>query len=139
MQYQISSSSAADIQASCIVVTLDQSGKLSEAAAAIDSASGGFLQARIDARDISGKTAETLLLPAVSGIKAQRVLLVGSGKDAVKAAAAQKILTAIAAATSKLDGEIALALTGLASDELPESWWAEQTAMAFGNALYKFT
>ena len=139
MQYQISSSSAADIQASCIVVTLDQSGKLSEAAAAIDSASGGFLQARIDARDISGKTAETLLLPAVSGIKAQRVLLVGSGKDAVKAAAAQKILTAIAAATSKLDGEIALALTGLASDVLPESWWAEQTAMAFGNALYKFT
>ncbi|MAD46848.1 MAG: leucyl aminopeptidase [Oceanospirillaceae bacterium] len=139
MQYQISSSSPADLQASCIVVTLDQSGKLSDAAQAIDNASGGFIQARIDGRDIRGKTAETLLLPAVSGIKAERVLLVGSGKEDVKPAAAQKILKAIAATTGKMDGQIALALSALVNDELTETWWAEQTAMAFGSAAYQFT
>jgi len=139
MQYQISSNSAADVQASCIVVTLDQSGKLSEAAKIIDQASGGFIQARVDARDIDGKLAQTLLLPAVDGIKARRVLLVGTGKDDVKASSALKILQAVAAATSKMDGDIVLALSKLATDELPESWWAEQAAIAFGNALYKFT
>lgn len=139
MQYQISANSAVDVQASCIVVTLDQSGKLSDAAKAIDSASSGFIQARIDAKDITGKSGETLLLPAVNGVKAERVLLVGSGKETPKASAALKIMKAIAAATAKLDGDIALALSELASAELPETWWAEQTAVAYGNALYRFT
>ena len=139
MQYQISTNSAADVQASCIVVTLDQSGKLSDAASAIDSASSGFIQARVAAGDIDGKTAQTLLLPAVAGIPAERVLLVGTGKKALTAASAQKLLQAITAATASLNGSIALALSELATAELPEQWWAEQTAMAFGSALYEFT
>lgn len=139
MQYQISANAAAAIQASCIVVTLDQSGKLSDAASALDTASQGFIQARVAAKDIEGKTAQTLLLPGVSGVAAQRVLLVGSGKGEVKAADAGKILTAIASATSSYSGSIALALSSLATEALPEAWWAEQAAMAFGNALYKYT
>ena len=138
MQYQISTQAIADVQASCIVVTLDQSGKLSEAASALDKASSGFIQARIDAGDIEGKTAQTLLLPGVAGVKAARVLLVGTGKETLKSADAVKILNAVAAATSGYAGSIALALD-LASDTLSKEWWAEQTAMAFGNALYKYT
>lgn len=139
MQYQISTNSAADVQASCIVVTLDQSGKLSDAASAIDSASSGFIQARVAAGDIDGKTAQTLLLPAVTGVNAERVLLVGTGNKALTAASAQKLLQAITAATASLNGSIALALSELATAELTESWWAEQSAMAFGSALYQFT
>lgn len=139
MNYQISTHSAAEVQASCIVVTIDQSGKLSDAAAAIDKASAGFLSARYAARDISGKTAQTLLLPGVAGIRAERVLLVGTGKDTLKAADAVKILNAIASATSSIKGSIALALETLTSDALSATWWAEQTAMAFGNALYRYT
>src|SRR5690606_21839059 len=139
MNYQISTDSAAEVQASCIVVTIDQSGKLSDSAAAIDSASQGYLQARFAAGDIQGKTAQTLLLPAVAGIRAERVLLVGTGKDALQAADAVKILNAIASATSSIKGSIALALETLTSDALSATWWAEQTAMAFGNALYRYT
>ncbi len=139
MQYQISTNSAADVQASCIVVTLDQSGKLSDAAAAINNASNGFIQARIDDKDISGKLAQTLLLPAVAGVKASRVLLVGTGKDALTRSSAVKVLNAIASASSGFSGSIALALNELANDNLSEEWLAEQSAMAFGNALYRFT
>ena len=139
MQYQISTNSAADVQASCIVVTLDQSGKLSDAAAAINNASNGFIQARIDDKDISGKLAQTLLLPAVAGVKASRVLLVGTGKDALTRSSAVKVLNAIASASSGFSGSIALALNELANDNLSEEWLAEQSAMAFSNALYRFT
>ena len=139
MHYQISTNSAAEVQASCIVVTIDQSGKLSDAAAAIDAAAGGFLKSRFEAHDITGKTAQTLLLPGVANIKATRVLLVGTGKDNLKAADAVKILNAVAGATSGFSGNIALALEHLASAELPAAWWAEQAAMAFGNALYRYT
>jgi len=139
MQYQVSQSSAADVQASCIVVTLDQTGKLSEAASAINSAAKGFLQARIDAGDISGKLAETLLLPGVTGIGAERVLMVGSGDKPQNVTSAIKILDAIAAATSKLPGRIALDINELANEAVSEAWWAEQTAMAYGRAQYRFT
>jgi len=139
MQYQVSQSSAADVQASCIVVTLDQTGKLSEAASAINSAAKGFLQSRIDAGDISGKLAETLLLPGVTGIGAERVLMVGSGDKPQSVTSAIKILDAIAAATSKLPGRIALDINELANEAVSEAWWAEQTAMAYGRAQYRFT
>jgi leucyl aminopeptidase len=139
MIHQISQQSAAAIQASCIVVTLDQSGKLSEAASLVDQASNGFIQARYTAGDIAGKVGETLLLPAVAGVTAERVLLVGTGKDALKSVSAIKILNAIASATSKMTGTIALALSELTTDTLTEAWLAEQTAIAFGNAQYRFT
>ncbi|WP_221798073.1 leucyl aminopeptidase [Oceanobacter mangrovi] len=139
MKYQVSQQAAAEVQAACIVVTIDQSGKLSDAAAVIDQASDGFLSKRYEAGDIKGKTAETLLLPGVSGIAAARVLLVGSGKETPNTTNAIKILNAVAAATSKYEGSVALALSELASEALPESWWAEQTAIAYAHASYKFT
>ncbi|MFC3679699.1 leucyl aminopeptidase [Bacterioplanoides pacificum] len=138
MHYQVSQSPAADIQASCIVVTLDQSGKLSEAASAINNAANGFLQARIDAGDIKGKLAETLLLPGVAGIAAERVLLVGTGDKPQNATSASKILDAIAA-NVKTNTSVALALSGLSNDTLSEGWWAEQAVMAFGRAQYRFS
>ncbi|MFK4751922.1 leucyl aminopeptidase [Oceanobacter antarcticus] len=139
MIYQVSQQTAADIQASCIVVTLDQSGKLSDAASQLDEASQGFISQRYEQGDISGKLAESLLLPAVAGINAGRVLLVGTGKATLKPASAQKVLTAIATLTSKIRGDIALALTEMATDVLTESWLAEQTAIAYASAQYRFT
>ena len=139
MQYQVSQNSATDVQASCIVVTLDQTGKLSEAAEAINNAANGFLQARVDAGDISGKLAETLLLPGVSGISAERVLLVGTGDKPQTTETALKVLNAIAAASAKLSGSVALSIHNLANEEVSESWLAEQTAMAYGRSQYSFT
>ena len=139
MQYQFTEDAITDIQSNCIVVTLDQSGKLSQEAQAIDDASQGFISQRISDKDIQGKLAETLLLPGVSGIQSRRVLLVGTGKDALNATAARKILSAIAKATAALEGSIALALTDLITDQLSAEWLTEQSAIAFADAQYRFT
>lgn len=139
MIYQTSDQNAAAIEARCIVVTVDQSGKLSEAATQIDSASEGFLSQRIEEKDMAGKTGETLLLPAVGGISAGRVLLVGTGKDVSKPSAAKKVISAIASALTKQTDTVAVALADLATDALSEAWWAEQMAIALGSSLYRFT
>ncbi|MDP2609320.1 MULTISPECIES: leucyl aminopeptidase [unclassified Oceanobacter] len=139
MIYQVSQQTATETQASCIVVTLDQSGKLSDTALQLDEASQGFISQRFEQGDISGKLAETLLLPAVSGITASRVLLVGTGKETLKPASAQKVLAAIANTTNRIGGDIALALTSLTTDVLTEAWLAEQTAIAYAAAQYRFT
>ncbi|MFP6789770.1 MAG: leucyl aminopeptidase [Thalassolituus sp.] len=139
MQYQVVSDSATQVQTGCIVVTLDQSGKLSDSAQAINSATGGFLQARIDAKDIKGNVGDTLLLLGVSGISAERVLLVGTGKDEISAFNAGKIVTAIASGIAKIPGTVAVSIADLASECMPEAWWAEQMMLALHSAQYRFT
>lgn len=139
MHYQVSSQTANTVAAGCIVVTLDASGKFSDAGNALNKASNGFLSARFAAQDIQGKLGQTLLLPGVAGIAAERVLLVGSGKDSLNSVALLKILNAIAGQCAKLDGTIALAINNLATASLSEAWLAEQTAQAFGHALYSYT
>ena len=62
MNYQISTHSAAEVQASCIVVTIDQSGKLSDSAAAIDNASQGYLQASFYRRRYSGQNGTDIVV-----------------------------------------------------------------------------
>lgn len=139
MQYQTSTQAVSTISAGCIVVTLDGTGKLSDSAHALNRAAQGYLQDRVDANDIRGTLAETLLLPSVPGIIAQRVLLVGTGKDALNTRSATKILDAIAKATQQLSGHIAIAIEELANDLLSASWWAEHSAVALVKAQYRYT
>lgn len=138
MQFQISSHNPSDIQASCIVVTLDASGKLSDAGKALDQASNGFLSARFQNNDIQGKLAETLLLPQVAGIQAQRVLLVGIGQTPLNTLALGKVLSAIAKACSKLNGSLAVAISELASAEHSQAWLASQLAQTLGSVNYRY-
>lgn len=139
MQYQISAQSAATINAGCIVVTLDDTGKFSDTAEAINVAAQGYLQERVDAKDIRGKLAETLLLPSVPGIGAQRVLLVGTGKAPLNARSAVKLLDAVAKSTQHLSGNLAIAIEELANDTLSSAWWAEQCAVALVKSHYRYT
>ncbi|ASP39928.1 leucyl aminopeptidase [Bacterioplanes sanyensis] len=141
MEYQTSQHSAAEVEASCIVVTIDTAGKLSEAGSQLDSASEHFLQQRFEHKDIKGKLAETLLLPAVPGIAAQRVLLIGRGDSnkSLKRGQAIKLLNAVASATGNMEGSVALALEDLANEQLSNAWLAEQSAIAFGRQAYRFT
>ena len=80
----------------CIAVGVYAGRKLSPAAAALDRASHGALAEVLDRGDMEGKLGATLLLYRVSGVAAERVLLVGLGaetglhereyRDAVRAA-----------------------------------------------------
>jgi leucyl aminopeptidase len=64
-------------KADCVVVGVFQERELTPAARRLDQASKGALKKALG--DISGKTGSTLLLRALPGVAAERVLLVGLG------------------------------------------------------------
>ena len=80
MEFKITSGTPEQLETQCLVVGIGEGGDLGSAAQALDDASNGYLSSVLEAGDISGKKAQTLLLQAIPGIKAKRTLLVGLGK-----------------------------------------------------------
>src|SRR5699024_3192167 len=66
---------------SALVVGIYDDGKLSHSAQRIDKASEGYLSKLISQGDFAGKIGQTLLLFALPGVKAERVLLMGCGQE----------------------------------------------------------
>jgi leucyl aminopeptidase len=94
VEFSIKPLSPETAKTGCVVVGVHQAGELTPAARRIDERSKGELKKAL--RDISGRTGSTLLLRALPGVAAERVLLVGLGdktltepayRDAVRAAA----------------------------------------------------
>ena len=139
MEFSVHTGACSKLSADCLVVTLDQKGTLSASAAEVNTASNGFIQDRIDEGDIKGNAGKTLLLPAVAGISARRVLLAGTGEGMPSDLSAGKIISAIANAVSSIKGTVSVDLTALASDARPQAWWAEQLVLAIHSAQYRFT
>src|SRR5690606_37216528 len=81
MEFSIKSGNPEKQQSACILVGIHESARLSSAAAALDRAAAGYLSALLAAGDMDGKIGTTLLLRAVPGVAAERVLLVGLGKE----------------------------------------------------------
>ena len=80
MEFSIKAGSSENTQTGCIVVGVFEPRKLSDAAAALDRATKGFLTRILKRGDMEGKTGTTLLLHDVPNVKAERVLLVqGTG------------------------------------------------------------
>jgi leucyl aminopeptidase len=63
------------------VVGIYEDEKLSPSAQRIDKASEGYLSRLINQGDFAGKIGQALLLFALPGVKAERVLLIGCGKE----------------------------------------------------------
>jgi len=80
MEFNVKHGTLETIKSGCLVVAIDESRKLSGAAAALDKACGGQIAAAIKHGDITGKAGQSLLLLGLPGISAQRVLLLGCGK-----------------------------------------------------------
>ncbi len=81
MEFSIKQGSPEKLKSGCVVVGVFDGGKLSKAAQALDKATKHALSDLIARGDMSGKSASTLLLHKLPGIAAERVLLVGLGKD----------------------------------------------------------
>ena len=73
------------------------------AAKAADEASGGTISRARDAERFKGKEGEILDIPAPAGMKAARLLVVGTGEDALTANSARTIGGKLGAALGKLD------------------------------------
>ena len=81
MEFNIKSGSPEKQRSACVVVGVFDNRKLSLSAELIDRASNGYISEIIRRGDMEGKLGSTLLLHNVRGTLADRVLLIGLGKE----------------------------------------------------------
>ncbi len=81
MEFSIKCAPPEKRKAACIVLGVFEGRKLTAPAALVDEASGSHLSSILGHGDMEGRSESTLLLHNVPGIAAERVLLVGLGKE----------------------------------------------------------
>ena len=81
MEFNVKSGNPEKQRTACLVIGVSQPRKLSRAGRLIDKISDGYLSTVIRRGDMDGKIGQTLTLHNVPGTLADRVLLVGCGKD----------------------------------------------------------
>ena len=140
MNYYFEPSAHADtMHTDCVVVGVYKTGKLSMAAAQLDTASQGALQAHLDLGDFSGEKNRTSMLYHLPGITAKRVLLVGLGeKDKLTLEA----LAGITQSTVNVlkNSKVGSVISFLTDEMAPESIEAavRQSITAVAESLYTF-
>jgi leucyl aminopeptidase len=121
----------------CVAVGVYENKKLSDAAQLLDA--NGAIQAAVKSGDISGKPGSTLLLRAIDGVAAARVLLVGLGAD--EAAGEKSFTGAVTAALKALaslgaqDAIIALPLENVNERDL--AWALRAIVVGAFDAEYR--
>lgn len=80
MKFFATSASAAKRAADCVIVGVYDRKEFSEAATAIDDASGGLISALIESGDISTKLGASFMVSQPKGVKSARVVVTGLGK-----------------------------------------------------------
>ena len=81
MEFLVKSVSPQTLKTATLVLAVGEGRKLGTVAQAVDTASGGAIAALLKRGDLAGKVGQTLLLQALPNLKAERVLLVGAGKE----------------------------------------------------------
>ena len=140
MEFSIKAGSSENTQTGCIVVGVFEPRKLSDAAAALDRATKGFLTRILKRGDMEGKPGTTLLLHDVPNVKAERVLLVGLGplaefRDSRYAGAITAAIRTLNA-TGATDALIQLPEGGTPRRDV--GWRVAQATIAARAAAYRF-
>ncbi len=81
MEFSVKSGSPEKQRSACIVIGVFEPRRLSGVAEQLDRASEGYLSSLLRRGDLEGKAGQMLLLHQVPGVLAERVLLVGCGKE----------------------------------------------------------
>ena len=112
MEFVVKNTKAPVIKAATLVLPVGEDLVLGTTAQSVDAASAGAIAAVLKRGDLQGKPGQTLLLQQLPGIKAERVLLVGTGKaDELDNRQWRKVVTAVTGALKNLGGsDAALAL-----------------------------
>ncbi|HCL75425.1 leucyl aminopeptidase [Stutzerimonas nitrititolerans] len=112
MEFVVKNTKAPAIKAATLVLPVGEDLVLGTTAQSVDAASAGAIATVLKRGDLQGKPGQTLLLQQLAGIKAERVLLVGTGKaDELDNRQWRKVVTAVTGALKNLGGsDAALAL-----------------------------
>ena len=124
----------------CAVVGVFEARKLEGPAGELDTLAKGYVSDLVKRGDFEGKSGTTLLLHNVAGVGAERVLLVGLGRESdfgprqyrEAVAAAMRAL----GATGAKDAE--LHLTAIDMDQHDAEWRARQAVVIAMETLYRF-
>jgi leucyl aminopeptidase len=81
VEFSIKGTAPEKLSSGCVVVPVFASGKLSQAAKAVDRASGGRVSAVFKHGDFEAKPGATVMLYDLPGVASKRVLLAGFGKQ----------------------------------------------------------
>jgi leucyl aminopeptidase len=137
VEFSIKTLSPETAKAGCVVLGVHQGAELTAAARRVDQASKGALKKAL--RDLSGKTGSTLLLRALPGVAAERVLLVGLGEKPVTEPSYRDAVRAAAHALRELDAkDAALFLVDMKIGSRPVSWNVRHAVLGMSDALYRF-
>lgn len=128
------------IRSQCLVVPIFADGKLSKIAKQLNRQCGGAVQAVIKRGDMDGAIGQSLLLPTVDKLTAERLLLIGCGTGRnISEADYQKLLASLlkGLGASKVKDACCL-FDELSISKRNKSWLAEQLAIAFGKQSYRY-
>ncbi|MHB8939453.1 MAG: M17 family peptidase N-terminal domain-containing protein, partial [Thiobacillus sp.] len=140
LEFSIKSGAPEKQRGACVVVGVFESRKLSGPAIDIDRASDGYLSDILRGGDMEGKAGSVLLLHKVPNILADRVLLVGLGKERDFHEKAYRDAIACAVKTLRDTGsmEAAITLSEIPVKKRDVTWNIEQAVISAHDALYRF-
>ena len=139
MEFSIKQGSSDKQRSACVVVGVYAGGKLSPAAQALDRAAAHLLSDVIARGDMEGKLASTLVLHGVTGITAERVVLVGLGKAAEFSAKQfiDVVRASLAALHKTASKDAAFFLTDLAVKGRDEAWKIKQCVLLASESVFR--
>ena len=128
------------IKTDALILAVYEGSTLGSAAQAVDAASGGQIAAILKHGDITGKPGETLLLPAVQGVHAKRILLAGFGKQGETSDSQfrKSISAALNAVKGTVAKDAALDLVELTVKNRDSAWIARQIVELGEASTYTF-
>ncbi len=140
MEYSVKSGNAEKQRTACVVVGVYDKRRLSAAAERVDSASDGMLSALMRRGDMDGKLGQWLLLHNVPGTLADRVLLIGCGRERELADVQYAKVTTNAMRSLESTGanEAVSYLTELGVKSRDTYWRVRQAVVTSQNAVYRF-
>jgi len=140
MDFRVSKLAAGTHKASCIVVGVYESHRLSPSAGAINDTSGAELMKLIRRFEMSGAIGDTLLLNNLPNVTAGRVLLIGCGKKAaMQASQYRRVLSAAMLKVSEggiKDAAVCLAELDVADRDV--YWKIRQVVETTRDCVYRF-
>jgi len=140
MDYFTTTGTARRLASGCIIVGIYERGKLGVAAEDIDAASKGRLKELVRSGDISTRLGDCAVLPALEGVRARRVLVVGLGK--YEQFAVRQYREAIAAAIAAVGhSKITDVANFIALEDVAGTspyYLARYAVETIGDALYRF-
>jgi len=141
MEFLIKSGNPEKQRSACLIAGIFESRRLPPAAKAIDNASRKFLSSLLRRGDIEGKVGQSLLLHNVPGLLADRLLLVGCGREREMTDNQYREITVNSIKQLKNTGAVEAVsyLTELNVKGRDYHWKIRQAVEAIQAALYEFT